>query len=272
MKYLIIYILLLVAGCDGKSTMTEKVSLPLISDIPEPAWKKLFQKTIYFGHQSVGDDLLQGVEELKEIYPWLNFNVKKFDNSIKVEAPQIVHSLIGANGKPGSKNIDVENLLTGKLKNSVDIAFFKYCYIDFEADTDLGKTFEEYKNTINKIKNSNHETVIVHFTVPLTENQSGIKGFIKKVLGKPLGGMLENVKRNDYNQMIIDEYGKEGLVFDLAGYEATKVDGSPNLFEYKGRNYKHLVHAYSRDGGHLNKAGRKFIAEQFLLFLVQNTL
>jgi len=269
-KYLIVFVLLLVSGCDGESTVTKKVSLPLISDVSESTWEKLSQKTIYFGHQSVGNNLLQGIEELKEIYPSLNINIVKFDNSIQVEVPQIIHSLIGENEKPGSKNIDVEELLTGRLRNSVDVAFFKYCYIDFGSDTDSNKIFKEYKNTINKIKNSNPEMVIVHFTVPLTEIQEGVKGTIKKLLGKPVGGVMENVKRNDYNQMIIDEYGKDGLVFDLANYEATKSDGSLNLFEYKGKKYKYLAHAYSSDGGHLNEVGRKFIAERFLLFLAQN--
>lgn len=270
MKYLIICILLFLSGCDVESTMSEKVSLPLISDIPESTWQKLFQRRIYFGHQSVGNNLLQGINELKNIYPWLNLSIESFDDSINTEAPQLIHSLIGENGKPGAKNTDVEKLLTGKLKASVDVAFFKYCYVDFEADTDIEKVFKEYKNTIDTIKNSNPEIVIVHFTSPLTENQSGIKGFIKKVLGKPVGEMLENVKRNEYNQMILDEYEQDGLVFDLAGYEATRKDGSLNLFKYKGKDYKYLAHDYSSDGGHLNKAGQKYIAEKFLVFLAQN--
>jgi lysophospholipase L1-like esterase len=61
--------------------------------------------------------------------------------------------------------------------------------------------------------------------------------------------------------------GKEP-VFDLARIESTRPDGTRETFTQDGKTYYALVPAYTKDGGHLNKLGRKKVAEQLLLLLV----
>ena len=47
----------------------EKVSFPSIKDVPAEKWKRLSQKKIYFGHQSVGNNIINGIEDLMREYP-----------------------------------------------------------------------------------------------------------------------------------------------------------------------------------------------------------
>jgi lysophospholipase L1-like esterase len=78
----------------------------------------------------------------------------------------------------------------------------------------------------------------------------------------------ENVKKNQYNDLMIAKYkGKEPVV-DIAAIESTKPDGSRNTYDYDGKTYYVMVPEYTYDGGHLNEDGRKRVAAAFLVTLV----
>ena len=47
----------------------EKVSLPSIKDVPAEKWQELSQKKIYFGHQSLGNNIITGIQDLMKEYP-----------------------------------------------------------------------------------------------------------------------------------------------------------------------------------------------------------
>ena len=235
--------------------------------LSESISEKLAGKTIYFGHQSVGSNILHGIEELKGKYPWLSVSIDKIDNIKKTTDMQVLHSFVGENGKPSSKNDSFKKTIVNDLAGSIDIAVLKYCYVDLNAKSDINKIFNNYKKTVQFINKTYPNVIIIHFTVPLTTNQGGIKAVIKKILGRPVGGAVENVIRNQYNELIKNEYAIKGNIFDLAELESTKIDGGVNQFKYNGKDYKSLVRGYTDDGQHLNKTGRKYIAEHFLLFL-----
>ena len=53
-------------ACDG-GKMPEKISLPTeVSKIDDSAWKALSEKRILFGHQPVGDNIIDGVQDLRK--------------------------------------------------------------------------------------------------------------------------------------------------------------------------------------------------------------
>ena len=60
----IFFMLTLFFSCSGGKMSEEVVKFPSIKDIPAAKWKKLSQKKIYFGHQSVGSPhhLIDGTE------------------------------------------------------------------------------------------------------------------------------------------------------------------------------------------------------------------
>jgi len=45
-------------------TDTNKISLPSIDDVPKEYWAKLAEKKIFFGHKSVGYNIIDGIADV----------------------------------------------------------------------------------------------------------------------------------------------------------------------------------------------------------------
>ena len=120
---------------------------------------------------------------------------------------------------------------------------------------------------LSQLKAKYPDMVIIHFTTPLTQRQTGIKASIKKLIGRPIGGVDDNIKRNEYNEMLIKKYEGKEPVLDIAKIESTFPDGTRETFSQDGKSYYSMVPEYTYDGGHLNETGRKKVAEQLLILL-----
>lgn len=251
----------------GKMDTTNKVTLPSIKDVPAEAWQKLSQKKIYFGHQSVGYNIMDGVKDVMKKYPHTKLNVVETLKPDDFKNPLFAHSPIGQNFDLNAKSSDFVALMDKGLGNAVDVAFFKYCFVDITNETNVEKLFDEYRTRMSSLKGKYPKAVFVHMTVPLTTKQPGVKGFIKKILGRPIGGYEDNMNRHLFNERMRKEYAGKEPVFDLAAIEATYPDGTAAIFESNGKVYPRLVSQYTDDGGHLNELGRKVVAEQLLIFL-----
>jgi len=155
------------------------------------------------------------------------------------------------------------------IGNKADMAFFKFCYVDANAGTDVKKIFEEYKNRFFSLKKNYPETKFIHVTMPLTSVQTGPRAWIKKLIGKPIRGMEDNIKRNHFNSFLKNEYLDKDPLFDLAKIESTFPDGRRSFFTRDSVTYYTLVQDYTHDGGHLHETGRKTTAEQLLIFLAK---
>jgi hypothetical protein len=138
------------------------------------------------------------------------------------------------------------------------------------ADQDNDQVFTAYQQTMSDLKRKYPQTTFIHVTVPLTVVQTGWKVPIKKLIGKAPGGYLDNIKRNQFNQMLIGAYAGNEPVFDLARVEATRPDGSVATFEWEGQTYLRMSGDYASDGRHLNAQGRRYAAEQLLVFLANS--
>ena len=251
----------------GKMDTTNKVTFPTIKDVPAEAWQKLSQKRIYFGHQSVGQNILDGIREIMKENPQVKLNIKETSDPNDFNAPVFAHTPVGKNMDPVSKCDDFADNMTQVLKQKVDIAFFKFCYIDILNTTDVNQVFTAYKHTIERAKKSSPNTMIIHVTAPLRVVQTGLKVWTKKVIGRPIGGYDDNIKREQFNTLLRKEYSGKEPIFDLAGIESIFPDGTRSTFKKDGKEYPALVPAYTNDGGHLNESGRKKVAEQFLILL-----
>jgi hypothetical protein len=262
-------IALALTSCSGgKMEPTTKITLPSIKDVPAEAWQKLSQKKVYFGHQSVGNNIMDGIKDLMKENPQIKLNIVETDNPSDFNAPVFAHSPIGKNMDPTSKYIDFSEKMTGGLGNKLDIAFFKFCYIDITAATDAEKVFTGYRNSLSLTKKSFPNTTIIHVTTPLRVIQaSGPRTWLKTIIGRPIGGYNDNMKREQFNAILRKEYSGKEPIFDLAAIESTNPDGSRFSFTQDGKTGYALVPAYTNDGGHLNEQGRKLVAEQLLIFL-----
>ena len=131
----------------------------------------------------------------------------------------------------------------------------------------MEQLFSEYKNTMLQLKLNYPKTEFIHVTIPLKIVQTGPRAWIKKIIGRPIGGYEDNIKRNEFNKLLRTAYHEKEPVFDLALVESTYSNGSRQKFQYNSGDYYALIPEYSHDGRHLNEVGRKKVAEQLLISL-----
>jgi hypothetical protein len=261
-------IVLSVLSCNGGKMDDNKVSFKTLLEVPAAKWEKLSSKKIYFGHQSVGFNILDGIKDIMKGNPQIKLAIIESTDFETHNSGALFHSRVGRNRDPKSKMVDFEKILTSDKSDRIDMAFLKLCYVDIAGNSNPEEIIVDYKDTINNIRKKNMKTKIIHFTSPLTTIQSGIKAFIKKIIGKPLHGVLGNQNRFKYNQLLLSAFSETEPVFDLSEFESTRPDGSKAAFNHDGQDYFTLAQDYTNDGKHLNEYGRKIIAEKLLLFLV----
>ena len=211
---------------------------------------------VYFGHQSVGANILRGLEDLPGHPDDVVLRVVRLEDyrSTHHQEGVFLHSAIGRNGHPDSKCEDFQRTVDG-LGGDLDLALFKFCYVDFADTSDVRATFDEYVRTLGDLKRRHPRLVFVHVTVPLRTCERGAGVWLCEALGRRNRAKHANARRNEFNEMLRAGFAGEAL-FDLAAVEATRPDGRREAFELDGRTHDALVPAYSDDGGHLNEVGR----------------
>lgn len=233
-------------------------------------WQVISGKKIYFGHQSVGNNLLEGVRDILKENPSAKLHILETDSHSDITAGTLAHSSVGKNNDPISKIEDFQAKMDNGLGNNVDIAFFKFCFVDIDSRTDINGFFEKYRATMAELKKRYAKTTFAHCTVPLLRKEEfSLKTWVKQFMGKE-GGFFDNRHnraRNEFNELLMNEYQGNEPVFDLAGVTSTHPDGSRETFTMGSRKYFALVPGYTDDGGHLNLTGRKIAAERLLVFL-----
>jgi hypothetical protein len=240
-----------------------------IKDIPVSRWEALSEKKIYFGHQSVGFNIIDGLKDLMKENPQIKLNIVESHDPADFSSPLFAHSPIGKNYNPISKIDDFKKFMDNGIGNNADIAFFKFCFVDVTAETDIQKIFNYYREVMNYLKEKYPKTIFVHVTVPLTTVQSGPKAFIKKIIGKPIDGYADNIRRNQFNGMLRKEYEGKAPIFDIARIESTFPNRKSLTFINDGKAFYTLIPEYTHDGGHLNETGRKIVAQSLLVLLAQ---
>jgi hypothetical protein len=218
--------------------------------------EQLSRRRIVFGHQSVGENLLQGLADLSK-EAGVPLRVVESAAPDALDQPGLAHQKIGQNEQPETKIAGFTTLLEGGLGSRAEIALYKLCYIDFSPDRDAARLFAEYR-AAHQARRARFPTVtFVHVTVPLTVVQRGFTGWLKNTLGSGAWGERENVLRHQFNQLLRAEYQGKEPIFDLARVESMAQDGAESSFERGGAKYPALVPAYSDDGQHLNAAGQR---------------
>jgi hypothetical protein len=269
MKTILIFCILVsfVVGCEGGKVMYEKGGPQSMSKIPETAWKELSQKKIFFGHQSVGDNIIDGINKVMQSNNSITLNILKTTDPQSFNRPVFAHSSIGKNDYPESKIEAFQEYMQKGIGDHADIAFFKFCFWDIRNKKDIKEIFNKYKETLSALTARYPKTKFVHLTVPLMSYQNGFKDKIKRMLNKPIESDLDNMRRNELNEMIRKEYGGREPVFDIAQIESTLPDSTCTSFSKGGKKYDYLASEYTNDGGHLNDVGKRIVAEQLLIFL-----
>lgn len=275
--FLIVFInFILLLNCDNKgdkmSQGFESVKSGL--NISDKKWKNLIKKKIYFGHMSVGYNIIDGINEILKENKLEGLKIVETNNIDEFNTPIFGHSKIGINTNPKSKIDAFVASMDNGLGNKVDIAFLKLCYVDISLTTNIDELFVYYSSKMNELKKRFPKVKLIHFTVPLTTFKKlnfidKLKDFIKSIIGRETEKekhIKNNVKRNMFNALLRKQY-KEKDIFDLAKFQSTYPDNKIEIFNYNNIDYQALVPAYSSDGGHLNSNGQIYIASHFLIFL-----
>jgi hypothetical protein len=222
--------------------------------------------SIFFGHQSVGMNLLDGVSRIAA-REGIQLQFKDVTASPAVARGTLSHAFVPENGNPEMKLRSFSGHLAALSATPPDVALVKFCYVDFDAGTDAAVLFARYRETLADLRVRNPGVTFVHVTAPLTTVQGGFKAFLKRLTGGIPYGVAENARRDDFNQLLRQAYQGREPIFDLAAAESTRADGSRETVDWKGRPVPALVADLASDDGHLNEAGQERAARAFLAAL-----
>jgi hypothetical protein len=222
-------------------------------------------KKIFFGHQSVGADVVQGIRDLMNEDNRLKLKLVTSADPQSTSGPAFIESPIGENRSPRSKDSAFAAILAKGMGSQGGIAMYKYCYVDIGLDTDVKQLFENYRQEMADLNVKYPLLVIVPVTVPLTTDDASLKTWVKTMIGRPTSRDV-NLKRNQFNTLL-REYYSSGPIFDLAQVESTNPDGSRSYVMSRGEKIYTLAPELTTDGGHLNQAGRHAAAQQLLQVL-----
>jgi hypothetical protein len=199
---------------------------------------------LYFAHASVGANMVDGLNDLKKSgsgsFPYATFFCDKLPPAETSAATVYEHN----RGNPGWK--EKFDLFESCVSNGwrfpkVDVVMNKLCYIDQLA------SFRYYIHSMTNLEAAFPETTFVYMTMPLTTAEDA-----------------ENRLRNGFNERVRAWTKDSGRVlFDIADIEAHDANGRRCTFARREKTYEKLCPGYTMDGGHLNEAGRKFVAQGF---------
>jgi hypothetical protein len=243
------------------------VDLACLDRVPVRSWGELAGKRLYFGHHSVGCNIIEGMSEVIAARQQIELPIFEANEATEIGDCGFGHSGVGVNRDPDSKIRAFEELLNAGAGDRLDIAFFKFCYVDIGAETDVRGLFDRYVGAMERLGRRFPHVTFAHVTTPLTVPLSGLKWTIKRVLGEPAWGYRQNGMRERYNDLLRGGFGASGLVFDLARMESTRPDGSVESYRWKGKAHPSLARCYTADEGHLAELGRRIAGRNMLVWL-----
>ena len=224
---------------------------------------------ILFSHHSVGANIIEGIERIDAANPnGSKIRVASLKEAATSNGPMLIQFAGGKNGDPKGKVDAFAETIRGGTNLKPDLAFMKFCFVDFSPRTDVNDLFSYYKRTIESLKREHPEIRFAHVTVPLTERPTSIKWRIFRLIGKEVWEDEANVKRAEFDRLL-KEYFKADPILDLSLLEATAPDGHLTTFEERGQNYLSLYPGYTEDGGHLNVVGQQVAGEAAIRFIAE---
>lgn len=214
---------------------------------------------VFFGHQSVGMNVLEGLPALYADHGMPAPRIEQGRRPLTTPGGFVEHDYLGVNEQPLGKIQDFDQALRSGLAEHIDIAMMKLCYIDFRTDTDVDALFAAYRDTVEALERDFPDITVVKATVPLMTDRRGLSQLKARLSGNDRFGPAENVARERFNTLVRERYAGDHL-FDVAAAESTAPDGSRSGGRHDGQDYFALYDGYASDPGHLNAQGAKVAA------------
>ena len=254
-------------GCKPATTEVGNGNFREMNTELSAALKTTRNSRILFSHHSVGGNILAGVERVdREADGEGKIRIVTAQQATDSLGPALIHVTGGKNGAPQSKIDFFSSTINGEPNLKPDLAFMKFCYVDFSPNTNVDELFDSYQRTLLELKRSHPEIRFGHVTVPLVERPTSLKWRLFLLVGKEVWEDEANVKRAKFNQLLKSAFAQDPI-FDLAETEATTPDGNLTLFKHGGQSYMSLFPGYTDDGGHLNTLGQMVVGKAAISFI-----
>lgn len=238
-----------------------------LRDVTGAQWAALARRPVFFGHQSVGHNIMSGVTRLLagEAIPLTVVESRE----PRADQPAFYHAAVGRNEYPLEKFDDFA-AIAARFAQRPAIVMVKLCYVDIHRHTDAAALFADYRRRIDALRAAHPGLTVVHVTTPLTRTENW-KGRLMATLRGHVPASQRNLARQRYNERLRQAYQGREPLFDLALLESTRPDGSRATIQREGQDVPFLVPEYTDDGGHLNPLGQRRAAEQLLALLARST-
>ena len=126
-------------------SMTSQREEARASAITADELAKVSRTRVFFGHQSVGMNILEGASSVYAAYGMTAPPIG--EGAVPgSEGGFIDHAFIGENGNPLLKIQDFAAKLRAGLGERVDVAMMKLCYVDITSGTDVRAVFDAYRD------------------------------------------------------------------------------------------------------------------------------
>src|SRR5687767_2637436 len=224
----------------------------------------------FFAHQSVGADILAGIEQLARDRAYV---ARVLDLANARLEPDLTHSLviihqrIGANREPLTKIAGFRAVLDAKDRPEMDAALLKFCYVDITTQAEAEALWRHYQTAIEELSTAHPGVHLIHCTVPLRALPEGPYAWLRRALGHRHPAIAANRARDWFNRQLRQRFGGGHRLFDLAALESRRANGKPCELIDAGTRVPSLAREWTYDGGHLNERGRTMAAAAFLEFL-----
>jgi hypothetical protein len=244
-------------GSGGRTATYDATTLSGEAQLGAADWTLLAQHRYFFGHQSVGTNLLQGFEALGQADERYRVTLQyAYQGLSDLKGPGLFDKGVGTNFQPYEKISGFDDQVRGELKvgDNVDIAFFKLCYVDISETTDVQALAQAYATEMNALQAAFPHTTFLWTTAPLTSASDAA-----------------NVRRNQYAQAIRALASSSSRpLFDLAALEAVSADGSRCQFQSGGSTHDRLCPEWAAAAGdaHLNLTASQRFAKVLALGLI----
>ncbi|MBI5514224.1 MAG: hypothetical protein HY909_10675 [Deltaproteobacteria bacterium] len=208
-----------------------------------PELERLRAAKVFWGHQSVGRDLMGGTRALGFPFETVT-GPGDYARVVRGEAA------IADNRDPERKIRSFRELfLNRNIGSAVEVAAFKFCWIDFNSDTDLDALEQHYAQAVDEAHRRFPAVRFFHVTPPLTSDE-----------------VRENRIRLAFGQRLRNRYAGQAIVYDLAELQSTHDDGSRCVRDGGAV----LCDEYRSDEGHFNDQGAQRAARAFLFAIARS--
>lgn len=234
---------LLIAALAGvacaESLVIDHGSVP--AAVPGDALARAARRVVLFGHQSVGQNILDAVREIAPAVPVTSLA----DGDPAPLAAGITAFPVGENGDARGKIDDFRGRLE-RLPGRIDVAMMKLCYVDTPPEGEVEAVLRRHAGAMEALARKHPETRLVWWTQPLEREGNHVR--------QALNARIRAWCR---------EHG--ATLFDIADIESHHASGEACV---EG-GAPALCPEYTEDGGHLNGQGATRVARALLALLAR---